>query len=152
MPVTILPIRFLKLEQQGFHLQVKVRLNGKWSNMLIDTGASQTVFDHSRILSFVGNRTLEERSILSTGLGTNTMKSHVVLIHQMDLGQIRILDYPSVVLDLSHVNTSYERMKIKPIDGVLGSDILKMFHAVIDYRKKALILEAVKARKPRKKS
>ena len=45
------------------------------------------------------------------------------------------------MLDLSHVNQSYEQIGLKPIDGVLGSDVLLKYNAVIDYEKKILKLK-----------
>ena len=40
---------------------------------------------------------------------------------------MKIKNYQTVLLDLSHVNNSYSQIKIKPIDGVLGSDILHKY-------------------------
>jgi len=51
-----------------------------------------------------------------------------------------ITDYNAAVLDLAHVNKSYERLEIEAIDGVLGGDILNDYKAVIDYDKKELVL------------
>ncbi|OQA10334.1 MAG: hypothetical protein BWY67_01178 [Bacteroidetes bacterium ADurb.Bin397] len=46
-----------------------------------------------------------------------------------------------VLLDLSHVNQSYEILKLKPVDGVIGGDLLKRYEAIIDYSKKTLVLK-----------
>jgi len=51
-----------------------------------------------------------------------------------------MLDYEAVLLDLSHVNKSYEQIGLKQIEGVLGSDILLKYNAIIDYPKKELRL------------
>jgi hypothetical protein len=58
----------------------------------------------------------------------------------MVLGKIEVKNYKTVVIDLSHVNVAYAQLKQKPIDGVLGSDILKRYKAVIDYGKRKLVL------------
>ena len=50
-------------------------------------------------------------------------------------------NYKTILLDLSHVNNSYEQIKLKPVDGVLGSDLLLKYSAVIDYDKKILKLK-----------
>ena len=136
---TEIPIRILKLED-GYHLLVNIRVNGKAARLLIDTGASQTVFDTTRVSNFLKDEKFEEHDKLSTGLGTSDMKSHLVMIGKISLGEIDFEKYKTVVIDLSNVNVAYGRIRQKPIDGVLGSDILKRYKAVIDYGKKKLIL------------
>jgi hypothetical protein len=44
------------------------------------------------------------------------------------------------VLSISHVNTTYQLLNIPKIDGVLGSDFLMKYKAVIDYDKGILRL------------
>jgi predicted aspartyl protease len=136
----IIPIKLLKLED-GYHLLVNIRVNGKSARLLIDTGASKTVFDKERIAQFLSEDKFEKHDKLSTGLGTSSMKSHLAVIENITLGKIGIKNYKTVVIDLSHVNVAYAQMKQKPIDGVLGSDILKKYKAVIDYGNKVLKLQ-----------
>ncbi len=135
----IIPVKLLKLED-GFHLLVNLRVNGKAALLLIDTGASKTVFDKGRSEKFISSESFEKHDKLSTGLGTSTMKSHLALIREISLGKALVKNYKTVIIDLSHVNVAYGQLKQKPIDGVLGSDILKKFKAVIDYGKKKLVL------------
>ena len=137
--LTIIPIKILKLDD-GFHLLVNIRINGKPARMLIDTGASKTVFDKNRISRFLKEEKFETHDKLSTGLGTSDMKSHLVVIKRLNIGKLEIKNYRSVVIDISHVNVAYSQMKQKPIDGVLGSDILKQHKALIDYGKKRMRL------------
>ena len=80
------------------------------------------------------------------------MKSESAVIRKLMFGDLEIADYTAVVLDLSHVNTSYKSMKMKPIDGVLGADILKTYRAIIDYGKKTLLINAPDPSKGKKKS
>lgn len=119
--------------------------------MLIDTGASKTVFDKNRINNFVEETEFDLNDKLSTGLGTNTMESHIATIKEMSLGDITIANYKTILLDLGHVNHSYQQLSIKPIDGVIGSDILKEFRAVINFGKKVLKLAKEKPVKEKKK-
>ncbi|TAL57138.1 MAG: clan AA aspartic protease [Bacteroidetes bacterium] len=138
---TKIPIKLLKLED-GFHLLVNMRVNGKPARMLIDTGASKTVFDKERSARFISSGSFEKHDKLSTGLGTSTMKSHLAVIGSISLGNVEIRNYKTVVIDLSHVNVAYGQLKQKPIEGVLGSDILKKYKAVIDYGAKKLVLSS----------
>ncbi len=119
---------------------ISLKVNGKPSRMLIDTGASHTVFDIAKVKRFLKSEKMERHDKLSTGLGTNSMKSQLVVIEKIMIGKIEIRNYKSVVIDLSHVNIAYAQMKQRPIDGVLGSDILRKYNAVIDYGRKVLLL------------
>lgn len=144
--ISIIPFKILSINGEGFHLTMKLFINGKHANIIIDTGASKTVFDKSRITKFIPNKNFDENEKLSTGLGTSTMKSHMTKIKKMKIGEIEILNYETVLLDLSHVNKSYEQVGLKPIEGVLGSDILVEYKAIIDYEKKTLKLKYKKSK------
>jgi hypothetical protein len=140
MKKTIVPVRQVRLNDLGYHYLIQVKINGKKSVMLIDTGASNTVFDKTRIARFIKGEEFSSHSKLSTGLGTNSMETMVSVIDTLELGSLVIHGYPAMILDLHHVNTSYASMKLKPIDGVLGGDVLKKYKAVIDCGKKTISL------------
>lgn len=137
---TTLPIELFPIEDDGCHLKVKILINGKEASMILDTGASRTVFDETRIVEFVDKQDIKDQERLSSGLGTNSMTSKKVLIETLELGKIKIKSYNAIVLDLMHVNQSYEKLELESIDGVLGGDILNDYKAVIDYAKKELTL------------
>jgi predicted aspartyl protease len=142
--ITRIPVTLFEIEDGGYHLFVEVEVNGKPATLLIDTGASKTVFDRSRVMSLLGldteNPDFELSPHLSAGLGTNTMESHLVVIDSLKIGDLTIENFESVVLEIDHVNQSYELLGHKGIDGVLGSDLLKRYEAVIYYKKKILKL------------
>lgn len=128
-----IPIIFLEIEENGIHLLMKVLINDKPARMLIDTGASQTVLDKNRALGFIGDTEIEASETLSKGLGTDSMESFNVELETITFGGLKINHQEVVLLDLVHVNTSYEAMGESPVDGVLGGEILKKHKAVIDY-------------------
>ena len=136
------PFDLLSIEGDGFHLLVEVLLNGRAALMLIDTGASRTVFDKERIHRFISGAVLTPADKTSTGLGTDSMEGHLVHLELLEIGDLKISDREVVLLDLMHVNTSYEKIGLMAIDGVLGSDLLTEYKAVVDYGKKELSLEA----------
>ncbi len=137
---TTLPLTIIAIENDGFHLKLTIKVNGKNAVMILDTGASRTVFDETRIINFIGDNNLEEHDKLSTGLGTTTMTSKKVILKKIQFGKILITNYDATILDLQHVNQSYQKLELEPIDGVIGGDILTDYQAVIDYEKKELKL------------
>ncbi|MCD6068204.1 MAG: clan aspartic protease [Bacteroidetes bacterium] len=152
MNKTVLKIKLLNIDNDGYHLSIKAKLNGKLAHLLIDTGASRTVFDLNRMSKFIKTADMQENERLSTGLGTNTMKSQVAQLKKMELGDLVIPDYKAIFLDLSHVNISYVNAGLNPIDGVVGSDILHDHKAVLDYDKLELVLRSIEKKNlsPRK--
>ena len=132
------PLKLIAIEKDGFHLIVKSIINGKSARLLLDTGASRTVFDINNKIKFMKKQEMMKNNSLSTGLGTDKMISHTSFIKKFSIDKLVIFDYEGVFIDLSIVNSSYEKLNLKPIDGVLGSDLLKQFNAIINFEKKIL--------------
>lgn len=148
-----IPLRLLNIQGDGFHLQAKIRINGKPGLVIIDTGASRTVFDQTEIKNYLKSEEIGRHDRLSTGLGTATMESHFVVLDKFTLGKLKFENFDAVVLNLQHVNETYSSIGFKPIVGVIGSDILVSMKAVIDFRKKVMILApSPKKKAARKKS
>lgn len=132
----------LDLEAEGCHLFINATLNGKAARLLLDTGASKTVFDLNRISRFVrkkkaGFDTFEKQS---TGLGTSSMESLYTTAKEFSIDKLSIKNFCVILLNMKHVNHSYKMIGAEPIDGVLGSDLLNKYQAVIDYKKMILKL------------
>ena len=133
-----LKIELMPIEKDGFHIFLEALINGLSARLLLDTGASRTVFDEERIKDFItkDNHSFEKIDQLSTGLGTNTMESHSIILEEFRLGETIFKDYHAVVLNMEHVNQSYRMIGHRQIDGVLGGDLLQKLRVVVDYRRK----------------
>ncbi|MBI2281436.1 MAG: clan AA aspartic protease, partial [Bacteroidetes bacterium] len=57
------------------------------------------------------------------------------------LNDLTLNHYEATLLNLHHVNESYQKIGLASIDGILGGDILTDYKAVIDYKNATLILE-----------
>ncbi len=136
----IVKLKAVRIDKNGYQLVASGKINGKKARFVIDTGASQTVFDKKRMSNFLGHDKFEKSESLSTGLGTNSMVSHLVIVPGFSIGDFEISKEKMVLLDLSHVNEFYSVLKLKPIDGVIGGDVLKRYRALLDYEKRELIL------------
>ena len=139
--ITTLPIKIIAIGDDGFHLSAKIYLNGKVANVIVDTGASKTVFGNSSIQKYVTDKKFKNLENLSIGLGSKKIKSKSVTINKIKIGTIKIANYTTILLDLSHINDSYKEIGLKPIDGILGSDILNKYNAIIDYKKRIIKLK-----------
>jgi predicted aspartyl protease len=130
---TLLKLKLVELDKKGFHYFLKARVNGQPARFLLDTGASHTVMDLSRIQGFIDHSNFEENPTLSTGLGTNTMQSQIAILDSFKLGKVLLDNFEMILMDLSHVNESYRLADKKPLDGVLGSNVLKQLNAIIRF-------------------
>lgn len=140
MPAFNIPLRFIEIDGQGVHLAVSGFVNGNLSNILIDTGASQSVFDKNRIMLFSDEMELEPIEKQSKGLGTDSMEGFRFVVGQFILGDILLEDFELIALDLSHINSSYHELGLAPVDLVLGGDVLRKYKAIIDYENAELRL------------
>lgn len=134
-------LRLVDIQNDGWHLLIKVRINNRVASLVVDSGASRTVLDKNRVEKFVSRKNITKHDMLSSGLGTNSMQSHMVVVKKIEIGKVKIKNESVVLLDLSHVNSSYTMIGLKPIDGVLGNDFLIRHYAIIDFGKKKLELK-----------
>lgn len=132
------PLQIIDLNADGFHPLVDISVNGKPFTMVLDTGASKTALDKKVFRSANRKATLNENEKLSTGLGTNTMKSYTTTINDFHIGDLKITGFEVAILDLSAINIAYKQMGHSQVLGVLGGDILMQYKAVIDYGKKTI--------------
>ena len=133
-------IKLLKVEEKGTHILVDAAVNGKQAAFIVDTGASQTVMDKTRAKDFLDDAGVEQSETLSKGLGTDSMLSFTTKLKSLSMGEFKVENQEIVLLDLSHVVSSYVEMGHPAIDGVIGGDILSDHKAVIDYGQKKLVL------------
>ena len=135
-----IPINIINIDGDGFHIVTEGFINGRTARFVVDTGASRTVFDKDRILNYTNNPEFAEKEGLSAGIGGTDISSFIFNIEELSFGDLKINDYQAVAMDLSNINTSYEMIKLPPIDGVLGGDLLRKHNAVISYRLKKIRL------------
>jgi len=128
-----IPLELIDLNGNGFHLLVNVTVLNKRFKLVLDTGASKTAFDKALLLDLIQENDLINSGHLTTGLGTNNMESFTTAITDFYVGKFHVPTLEVAVLDLSAINIAYQNLKIAPVLGVLGGDILMQYEAVINY-------------------
>lgn len=140
-----IPLEKLKLQEQGVHLLVNIQVFDRNFKMVLDTGASKTVFDKQTMEAIPEvSDLLESSSTLSSGLGTNSMESFMLKVPQLHMEAWSCKNMQFAVLDLNSINYAYEQMGLAPVVGVLGGDILDIYAAKIDYKTLTLQLRKTK--------
>jgi len=141
---TILPIDIVTLgEDNSFHLFVGGAINGKKYDLLIDTGASHTIFDAMLIPEAPVNDT-KNHEIQSAGIHAGELKSSIGHIKKFKLGDLKRINWTVILIDLTHVNDLYKKFTDKRVAGLIGSDFLLKHKAIIDYKKRELVLRNIK--------
>jgi hypothetical protein len=127
------------IQNNGYHVFIDVKIEGGKARMILDTGASKSVL----ALDFLKNNDLYDEDLEKSkdeaiGIGAEKLETFLYQINKFVLGKATISKFETVVLDLKHINNSYEQFEMKSIDGILGGDFLHEYNAVISYKKKLL--------------
>ncbi len=126
-------ITIKSLEGGGKHIFVPCSIDSTMSIMLIDTGCSNTVFDYSSEL-FSGIRLHDIKGTNKNySLNASIDDVKVGKIKQFAIGKFTTDINRAVFISLEQINTLYETMIGCKIIGILGSDFLKKYKAVIDF-------------------
>jgi hypothetical protein len=137
-----IPISIIELDSRSYHLLIEVYINKLPVNVIIDTGASRTVFDKSLLgnkLQIVKHSNLEE--IQSAGIIAGNIESDYAIAESFKIGKLKLRDFPVVLIDMNGINQLYKKVTGKEVHGLLGSDFLLDFKAVINYGKASLVLK-----------
>jgi len=121
------------------HFEIKATINGQKGLFILDTGAS------SSCVGFEGIETFKLKAkhslIKAAGAGAIGMDTKMAKKNKVKIGKWTNNKVVLVLFNLTHVNTALTSHNSKPVDGIIGADILKKGKAVIDYQKKYLYLK-----------
>ena len=136
-----LPIKIIELEADNYHLIIEsVFADGTTGNLLIDTGASKSVFDKNLSEHCLVSEN-ETEELHSAGASDEPMTTELAFMKPLFFGKLKIEHMKVALLDLNHINTLYSKVSDVEICGLIGSDFLLRHKAVVDYKRKRLILQ-----------
>lgn len=121
------------------HFEFKAKVNGIKGSFILDTGASNTCIGTDSISHF--KLRVEASEVKAAGAGAGNMLTQVSSNNTLQIGKWFKKNVPFVIFDLSHVNEALHLAEAKPVEGILGADILKTSRAVIDYGRNCLYLK-----------
>ena len=135
-----IPLTIIELEDESYHVMLDASFsNNIKGNLIIDTGASKTVFDINFAEQFVKDvQDVEEDN--SSGINAMISQTKTGIIPLLKIGKFEIEDYKTILLDLSHINNIYRQYANMSIAGLIGSDFLVEYDAVINYGAKIISL------------
>jgi hypothetical protein len=113
------------------HLLIKAKINGTTGNFILDTGASNSCVGFDCIDLFQ-LRPVDSKTKAS-GAGATGMHTQTASNNNLQLGHWKSSNFNLVIIDLSHVNAALIQHKAKPIQGIIGADVLMKGKAIVDY-------------------
>ncbi len=122
------------------HFEIKATINGQKGLFILDTGASNSCVGFEAIDTF--NLKVEDSEIKAAGAGAVDMDTKMSIKNKIKIGKWQSSKNALILFNLVHVNTALINHKSKPVDGIIGADILKKSKAIIDYDKKYLYLKS----------
>jgi predicted aspartyl protease len=123
----------------GFNLYVDGSINGRKARLMVDTGAFATLL-HSRFVR--GMRIpLRETPFSSSGVNLKQRGVQMATISRLSIGSMDLERKDVGVINLEGLIHGGLLDASPPVAGLLGSEILRLHHAIIDFGTKNLYLK-----------
>lgn len=121
------------------HLLIKATLNGVKGHFILDTGASNSCVGSDNIKAFelIASHSKNKAS----GAGATGIHTQIADQNRLQIGPWKTVAISIVIFDLSHVNEALVQQKSKPIQGIIGADVLIKGKGIIDYANQYLYLK-----------
>lgn len=120
------------------HLLIKAAINGVKGDFILDTGASNSCVGFESIELF--QLEASHSKTKASGAGATGMFTQISKSNMLKIGSWQDADFNIVIFDLSHVNEALMQHKAKPVQGIIGADVLLNGKGIIDYFNKYLYL------------
>lgn len=121
------------------HFEIKASINEQKGTFILDTGASNSCVGFDGINTFKLNA--ENSKVKAAGAGAIDMETKMARKNKVKIGKWTKSKVVLVLFNLTHINTALINHNSKPVDGIIGADLLKKGKAIIDYNKKYLYLK-----------
>ncbi|MFM2230526.1 MAG: hypothetical protein RL607_1784 [Bacteroidota bacterium] len=120
------------------HVILSAKVNGVSGRFILDTGASTSCIGFESVTKF--QLETQHSTTKAAGAGATGMHTEQSIDNFLQIGRWKYPSFPFVVFDLTHVNTALAQYKVKPVDGIIGADVLLKSQAIIDYANFCLFL------------
>jgi predicted aspartyl protease len=129
-----IPIFAIELSLMSYHIATYVKVGKRKLRMIIDTGASQTLISSKLAEKLELETSLPELDNITVGIGEGSLTPQFTSLPSCKIGDIQIKNLTCLVLPMDHINQTYKTIGQKPIDGIIGNDILLLLKSMIDLK------------------
>ncbi len=123
----------------GFNLYVDGSVNGKKAKLMVDTGAFATLL-HSRFMRRM-KIPLRDTPFRSSGVNLKNRGVQMATISRFSIGSMDMRDKDVGVINLEGLIQGGRLDGSPPVAGLLGSEILRRHHGILDFGTKTLYLK-----------
>lgn len=136
-----LPIEIIELESSNYHVLVSATMaDGTTDNWVIDTGASKSVFDKN-LAEFIAATEDGSEELHAANMSEEPLKTSLGILKPLFFGKLKVENMKVALLDMNQINELYQKATDIKICGLLGSDFLLKYNAIIDYKRRMLKLK-----------
>ncbi len=121
------------------HYEIFAKINGVEGRFILDTGASNTCVANDRIEYFQLNP--KESDIRAAGAGGRGLSTQIAKKNLFEIGNWKRQKVALILFNMMHVNAALAERNAKPVDGIIGADVLKKAKAIIDYDRDCIYLK-----------
>lgn len=135
-----IPLKKIKIPGGGLHLICHLYADNFHVAVVIDTGASISVFHEETFSSYFTERDInEDEDDFSSGISTMIEGHRLGYISGISLEALPLNHEPAGLMDLSHIKNIYQEYFDFQIEGLIGCDMLDKYGAVIDFKRMNII-------------
>ncbi|MDA3911922.1 MAG: hypothetical protein PF448_11270 [Bacteroidales bacterium] len=140
--LTIIPLKKISLPPNGLHLWLSLSAPDlpSGSGVIIDTGASQTVFDPDIMGNYLSDIRENTETDFASGVNAMIEKTEFGYINEPIIGAQKCKDLSVGIMSLEHIRSIYSEFFGLNLCGLIGSDFLQKYSAKIDYKLSNLTL------------
>src|SRR5436190_818835 len=126
-------------ESEGYNLYVDGKVNGTKARLMVDTGAFATILHSQFVLGM--KIPLRQTKFMSSGINLSPSRVHVATITRLSVGSMDMQSHRVGVINLERLIYGSSLQASPPVAGLLGSEMLQRYHAIIDFGTKSLYLK-----------
>ncbi len=136
-----IPLKIYEIPGGGIHLLIRAKANNENTFLLIDTGASNSVFDINSLAFKDTEFNTKKDEMQSSGFNSAIENLSSGKIESLSLSHFKTSVPEAIFTSLDHINELYKSIKLPMISGIIGSDFLLKFNAIVNFKIKTLYLE-----------
>ncbi|PYJ12070.1 MAG: hypothetical protein DMF06_00710 [Verrucomicrobia bacterium] len=126
-------------ESEGYNLYVDGAVNGTKARLMVDTGAFATLL-HSQFVQRM-NIPLHQTKFRSVGVNLAQSRVRLANINRFSIGSMDMQSHKVGVINLERLIHGGLLQASPPVAGLLGSETLARYHAIIDFGTNSLYLK-----------
>lgn len=125
------------LSKNSNHIILKLKINGKDCQLIVDTGASNSCLDISTKKKF--NLSISKGDDLAYSATDSIKNIFHSYENSLEINSTKInIDF--ILFDMKKLKNYFEKNENEKVDGIIGIDFLKRFNAKIDFESKRIFL------------